>query len=127
MSVKLVSPEQFRDTAMKSALDWYEFAKKATASSIVTSIVLSISSQGSLLVSRACLDWLRGFSGGHKQSMALDMEYKPELSQPFHPSDIINRFLLGKVHQFENAAVRRWVSHDIQNPDDRVAITHDDD
>ncbi|KAF8415452.1 hypothetical protein L210DRAFT_3560718 [Boletus edulis BED1] len=28
MSVKLVSPEQFRDTAMKSALDWYEFAKK---------------------------------------------------------------------------------------------------
>ncbi|KAF8125246.1 hypothetical protein EV363DRAFT_1176165 [Boletus edulis] len=28
MSVKLVSPEQFRNAAMKSARDWYEFAKK---------------------------------------------------------------------------------------------------
>ncbi|KAF8125247.1 hypothetical protein EV363DRAFT_1176104 [Boletus edulis] len=37
------------------------------------------------------------------------MEHKPELSQPFHPSDIINRYLLDK------------------NPDDTVAITHDDD
>ncbi|KAF8119836.1 hypothetical protein EV363DRAFT_1461064 [Boletus edulis] len=28
MSVKLISPEQFRAEAMKSALNWYEFARK---------------------------------------------------------------------------------------------------
>ncbi|KIJ58359.1 hypothetical protein HYDPIDRAFT_141567 [Hydnomerulius pinastri MD-312] len=56
---------------------------------------------------KACLSRLRGFSGGYKQRAAISVEHSPQLSQPFHPSDIINRFLLSK------------------NPNARVAITHD--
>ncbi|KIJ65879.1 hypothetical protein HYDPIDRAFT_109946, partial [Hydnomerulius pinastri MD-312] len=56
---------------------------------------------------KACLNRLRGFSAGYKQHAAISVEHSPQLSQPFHPSDIINRFLLSK------------------NPNARVAITHD--
>ncbi|KAI6097705.1 hypothetical protein EDD16DRAFT_589563 [Pisolithus croceorrhizus] len=47
---------------------------------------------------KACLKWLPDFSGGYKQHAPISMEHKPSLLQPFHPSDIINRFMLSKVH-----------------------------
>ncbi|KAF8416473.1 hypothetical protein L210DRAFT_3656570 [Boletus edulis BED1] len=165
MSVKLVSPEQFRAEAMKSALNCD-----------VTSIVLSMylitgfykarswslgsfnnptGTTGRILARQNDKDpnvyplvfefpadlhdggsssgnfnqtilshWFQDY-GQHSSVQGLSRlvtrffgwaqaaygytEHKPELSQPFHPSDIINRFLLDK------------------NPDDRVAITHDDD
>ncbi|KIO04627.1 hypothetical protein M404DRAFT_544691 [Pisolithus tinctorius Marx 270] len=56
---------------------------------------------------KACLNRLRGFSDAHKQRAAISVEHSPQLSQPFHPSDIINRFLLSK------------------NRNAKVAITHD--
>ncbi|KAI6105172.1 hypothetical protein EDD16DRAFT_1710702 [Pisolithus croceorrhizus] len=46
-------------------------------------------------------------SGGYKQHAPISVAHKPSLSQPFHPSDIINRFLLNK------------------NPNAEVAITYD--
>ncbi|KAI9454958.1 hypothetical protein HD554DRAFT_302113 [Boletus coccyginus] len=56
---------------------------------------------------KACLNRLRSLSGAHKQRAAISVEHSPQLSQPFHPSDIINHFLLSK------------------NPNARVAVTHD--
>ncbi|KAF8551788.1 hypothetical protein OG21DRAFT_1498872 [Imleria badia] len=56
---------------------------------------------------KACLKQLRGFSGDHKPRATISVEDNPQLSQPFHPSDIINRFLLSK------------------KPNAKVAITHD--
>ncbi|KAI6094844.1 hypothetical protein F5141DRAFT_1165267 [Pisolithus sp. B1] len=58
---------------------------------------------------KACLNWLPDFSSGYKQHGPISVEHKPSLSQPFHPSDIINRFLLSK------------------EPNAKVAITHDSD
>ncbi|KAI6103757.1 hypothetical protein EV401DRAFT_696527 [Pisolithus croceorrhizus] len=57
---------------------------------------------------KAWLNRFRGSSHGHKQPTAMIVEDNPTLSQPFHPSDIINGFLLSK------------------NPSAKVAITHDD-
>ncbi|KAI6022003.1 hypothetical protein EDC04DRAFT_345148 [Pisolithus marmoratus] len=56
---------------------------------------------------KVCLSWLLGFFDGYKHLPQISMEHCPQLSQPFHPSDIINRFLLNK------------------KPDAEVAITHD--
>ncbi|KAG6371696.1 hypothetical protein JVT61DRAFT_9037 [Boletus reticuloceps] len=60
---------------------------------------------------RACRSRLRGFSGGHKLPAVPSVDPVPssQLSQPFHPSDIINHLLPKK------------------NPDQRVAVTHDND
>ncbi|KAI6012903.1 hypothetical protein BKA83DRAFT_4364678 [Pisolithus microcarpus] len=48
---------------------------------------------------KACFHRLYHFSGGYGQYAAMDVDHRPELSQPFHPSDIINRFLLSKVRR----------------------------
>ncbi|KAI6017268.1 hypothetical protein PISMIDRAFT_679577 [Pisolithus microcarpus 441] len=53
------------------------------------------------------LNRLCSFSGVYERLATISVEHSPQLSQPFHPSDIINRFLLKK------------------NPNARVAITHD--
>ncbi|KAI6094848.1 hypothetical protein F5141DRAFT_1278973 [Pisolithus sp. B1] len=56
---------------------------------------------------KACLNQLHSFSGVHKQPAAITVEHSPRLSQPFHPSNIINHFLLSK------------------KPNAKVAVTHD--
>ncbi|KAI6039500.1 hypothetical protein EDC04DRAFT_1715230 [Pisolithus marmoratus] len=56
---------------------------------------------------KAFLNGFRGFSGGYKQLAAINVEHSPQLSQPFHTSDIINRLLLRKT------------------PNAKVAVTHD--
>ncbi|KAI6110709.1 hypothetical protein EDD16DRAFT_1232737 [Pisolithus croceorrhizus] len=57
---------------------------------------------------KTCLSRLRSFSGIYKQPAAITVEHSPRLSQPFDPSDIINRFLLSK------------------KPNAKFAVTHDD-
>ncbi|KAF9219021.1 hypothetical protein BS17DRAFT_468506 [Gyrodon lividus] len=210
MSVELLSPEQFREVATKSALDWYEFARKCygvqhldrslylitgfykarswslgsfnnptdatgkilarrddnnpdiylleftfpadrrhsrscgdsgsisqtvfiTGFKITTSswlpdpIILRVTESEttwSTLVRlfKACLKRVRGLSGDHTQRVAISVEHSPQLSQPFHPSDIINRFLLSK-----NSNARVAITHDNQWMDMmKEGLTHED-
>ncbi|KAF8119619.1 hypothetical protein EV363DRAFT_293648 [Boletus edulis] len=71
---------------------------------------------------KACLKRLHGFPGGHKQPATISVEHSPELSQPFHPSDIINRFLLSK-----NSNAKFAITHDDQWIDMmKEGLTHED-
>ncbi|KAN0087968.1 hypothetical protein V8E55_006589 [Tylopilus felleus] len=193
-SIKLLSPGQFREVATKSAVDWYEFAKKhygvqrldrslylitgfykarswslgsfndptattgrirlerdnenpttrllqftfngdrrhsvdnnsANQSVFVTGYRISFSewladhvvlgateseTTWSIVVRvvMACLKWFRSSPSSHEvpATIRTSLEHSPTLTQPFHPADTINRFLLSK------------------NPNATVAITHD--